>query len=81
MSNVLVDPDAFVDLRGQFANFLNIGRLVTDELLEVLLHGKGPVHPGDVLHAPAPQVAGLGARSVAPAHHLPLVVGAAGLLR
>ena len=87
LADVLVLPHAFVYFSRKLTDLDHISWFVPDELLEVLLHSKGSVHLGDVFHAPAPQVACLGARTVPAATHelllaawrLLLVLGACGL--
>lgn len=67
LADMFVLPHTLVDFSWQVADFHHVGGLVADELLEVLLDGEWSVHLGNVLHAPAPQVTGLGARPVPPA--------------
>ena len=67
---MLVLPHTFVYLSGELTDFHDIGGFISNQLLQILLHSEWPIHLGDVLHAPAPQVARFGPRSVPPPHHL-----------
>ena len=44
LANVFIHPDALVDLRRQFADFLYASGLVPDQLLQVLLHIERAFH-------------------------------------
>ena len=44
LADVLILPDALVYVLRQLADFDDIGRLIPDQLLEVLLNGKRPFH-------------------------------------